>query len=604
MAMASKLSTTLHRLSLKFLGKLHGLNRWTFSSDHDALLYKLHFTDDSITLRFTDDQASKYWKKTGSFRIAILEGNATLLNNNEFHFFLQALNRLDDGSIHLDKTEQSKRSLPSSSNQVTPIVSKEKQLLAHKDIEQELHRAAYHGMRSTISMDLYPHIAPLGTPITTDKILEQWQQTVDMIANGKAPKKLGLYTHIPFCTVACTFCYCAKTDDFKKKLFQDYFEWLMNQVDLFAPIFKGSNFTSWYFGGGTPSLLPSHLMAKMFNRMHTAFPISPGTQVIFEGNPDSLSDKKIKVLSEIGKVTRLTIGLQTLDDEVQKKVKRYNKPKHVIDAIESARKWNIPHVNIDLMAGLPGQSMESFQKDVEFVLSLEPDSIHINPYRQLPTVFLSKVGERFTEKQKYLRVEMSKWANARLEEEGHKQWMGQGHRKTRNAANIQEYDLRTQNSSLLGLGYGAFSHSFSGSWYMPTNKDGFVKGLNNTVYDRSQWKAVDSGLREEMHKFMIRNMPTSVCRSTFQQLFQTDCMDVMGKQLRVLEKLGAIEINSDKIRYIGLPKAWVVYRGLLYSPAVQQRAEEVWGNEYDQEKDYYGQLSKYLEGFSFPLAPS
>ena len=109
-----------------------------------------------------------------------------------------------------------------------------------------------------------------------------------------------------------------------------------------------------YFGGGTPSLLTPPAMRQMFEVLYGAFDVPRGTQVIFEGNPDSLSDKKIAVLAKQGRVTRLTIGVQTLDDEVQAQVKRFNKPEHVSDAVRSARAHGIAHVNCDLMAGLPG----------------------------------------------------------------------------------------------------------------------------------------------------------------------------------------------------------------------------------------------------------
>ena len=602
-----KLSAVLHFLSQKYLTLHPHIQNWTFAPSHDegVLLQKIHLKNGEFILRyelFCTDQ--KYWKKTSNFAISIQSGSDPLFHEQLGRVFIQALQKLDDGSIEMDRTPPRSTNISSSSSSGSHVVDVERQskiLAEHHKRKDQLHWLAYIGLKTATTMDLYPHIKPLGEDIPTEKILEQWQQTLELMKQGKAPQKLGMYTHVPFCAVACTFCYCGKTDQFDKKLFTDYLDWLNREIDLFAPLFTKSTFTSWYFGGGTPSILPSGVLKDLFDMMHNYFYIEPDTQVIFEGNPDSLNDKKIEILKTHGKVTRLTIGLQTLDNRVQNIVRRYNKPHHVQNAVESARRWDIKHVNIDLMTGLPEQTLQSFQDDLEFVLSLDPDSVHINPYRPLPRVGLEKQNRHLSQEEFDLREKMDRWGKQRLYEAGHTSGlMGQSARKSKDASNIQEYDLRTQNSSLLGLGYGASSHSFAGSWYIPTMNGGFDRGLKQRVYDDWRWTGVPSSIEEEMHKFVIRNFHATIDRGVFVELFGIDCLDVFGEQFSILEELGAVEIKEEGIKYIGFENASIVYRGFLYSNAQLERIKNIWGADYDPDDDVYAKLRIYIEAFDFP----
>ena len=180
-----------------------------------------------------------------------------------------------------------------------PLVDAERKtkiLAEHNKRKDQLHWLAYIGLKTVVTMDLYPHIKPLGEDIPTERILEQWHRTLELMKQNKAPQKLGMYTQVPFCAVACTFCYCGKTDQFDKKLFTDYLDWLHREID-FAPLFT-QHLYQLVFGGGTPSILPGVL--KDLDMMHNYFTLNQ-TQVIFEGNPDSLNDKKIGSLTNTRK---------------------------------------------------------------------------------------------------------------------------------------------------------------------------------------------------------------------------------------------------------------------------------------------------------------
>ena len=165
--------------------------------------------------------------------------------------FIEVLVRADKGGIDVTPDLPPENSGQGEVAQRDPAAVAE----ARAALADEIHWASFIGYKALVTEDLYPHVGPLGEIVSEDEILDGWRDTVRRINNGTAPEKLGLYVHTPFCTVACSFCYCAKTDNFNRAMMDAYLERLHSELDTFAPIFTDSTFTSVYFGGGTPSLL-------------------------------------------------------------------------------------------------------------------------------------------------------------------------------------------------------------------------------------------------------------------------------------------------------------------------------------------------------------
>lgn len=497
--------------------------------------------------------------------------------------FIEVLVRADKGNIDVAPALP-----PENHGQAERVlIDPEAVAAARAELADEIHWASFVGYKALVTEDLYPHVGPLGEILSEEKILDGWRDAVRRINEGTAPEKLGLYVHTPFCTVACSFCYCGKTDNFNRAMMDGYLDRLHAEIDTFAPIFTDSTFTSVYFGGGTPSLLTPPAMKRLFHDLYRAFHVPEGTQVIFEGNPDSLNEGKIEVLAGEGRVTRLTIGVQTLDDDVQRVVRRFNKPEQVAEAVAAARKHGIQHVNCDVMAGMPLQTLDSFKRDVEFLFSLEPDSLHLNGYRPLPRTALGATSKPMTDEEIALRDEMVKWGTDFLASHGHSDKSGQGQRRTRNAANIQEYDLRRQNSSLLGLGYPARAHSFAGHYYSPNTQAGIDAGLAEQAAHGRVWRGVEVDDLEEQHKYLVNNFRTGFSRAEFTSIFGTDVSTVAPDAFAKLESCGIITVDEDRVRtHVNSPTEDLTFRSFFYSPKHMARAREVWGPEYDRSVDY------------------
>ena len=578
------------------------LDDWSIEKQGHDLRVEFRIGNDRVRVLVQEASADRAWARTASlaFSIQPVESEAVRMGVVEpfLRQFVQLVDRADHGQLVLARPPEAEQPVRSSSPRAIPVdpEAAERAAKAHRELADELHYASFVAYKATVTTDLYPHTMALGDPIDTQAIVDGWKDTVSRIGDGRAPDKLGLYVHIPFCAKACTFCYCAKTDVFGRDRFSRYIDRLAAQFNLFGPLFAERLFTSVYFGGGTPSLLPAGAMSNLFDLLHGRFDVPEGTQIIFEGNPDSLNDQKIGLMADKGRVTRLTIGVQTLDEAVQKHVHRWNTHRHVREAIASGRTHGIAHINTDLMAGLPGQTMDSFQSDFEFLLELEPDSLHINAYRPLPRTGLEQAGTSMDEEQLRLRDEMVEWAKMRLADSGHADASGQGHRRTRDAANIQEYDLRRQNSSLLGLGFPASSHAFGNWFYQPQMQGSFDDTLDAELEGPHRWTAVPSSDEEERHKYLASNLRTGFTRAEFSDLFGMDVEEAVPDAIEQLKALGVVRVDEEEVySHTGTHSQNATYRVLLYSPAMMERIDRVWGAEYDPNTDYDDRLRTLVE---------
>jgi oxygen-independent coproporphyrinogen-3 oxidase len=182
---------------------------------------------------------------------------------------------------------------------------------------------------------------------------------------------IGLYAHIPFCSVKCFYCDFAAYSG-QNKLADRYLRALEAEAALHPALTPGTL----YVGGGTPSELESQQIADLFAGLRRAYPAARFVESTFEGNPESLDGAKLDVLAGAG-VTRLSIGLQTADDELLPAIGRRHTAAEFKAAYLAARRAGIPAISVDLMYGLPGQTLGSLRRTLDFVLALEPEHISL-----------------------------------------------------------------------------------------------------------------------------------------------------------------------------------------------------------------------------------
>lgn len=177
----------------------------------------------------------------------------------------------------------------------------------------------------------------------------------------------GLYLHIPFCEQRCY--YCAFTVAVgPESLFEAYCQRLIRELDLAA--FSGKANTV-YFGGGTPSLLSPALMSRLLQRLG---PLP--AEVTIEANPGTLTEDKLKCYREYG-ISRISLGAQSLEDEDLERAGRLHRAAAVYEDYELLRGAGFCNINLDLIAGLPGQNLSTWKKNLESVIALRPEHISV-----------------------------------------------------------------------------------------------------------------------------------------------------------------------------------------------------------------------------------
>ena len=201
-----------------------------------------------------------------------------------------------------------------------------------------------------------------------------------MLHNPKAPSStpLGLYVHIPFCVERCRYCYYLSHAGKSRRYMDEYVDALANELRLYrdTPALSNRNIRFVYFGGGTPSLLPNETLARLLGRLQLIAPWTAAEEVCFECAPKTATASKMNILRDSG-VTRLSLGVQTFNDDVLRQNGRIHLAADVDRAYEAIRGAGFPVVNIDLIVGLVGETEASFMESVDHVIFMAPESVTI-----------------------------------------------------------------------------------------------------------------------------------------------------------------------------------------------------------------------------------
>ena len=189
---------------------------------------------------------------------------------------------------------------------------------------------------------------------------------------------LGLYLHIPFCRKRCHFCYFRVYTDKNASEVSHYLDVLAREWELYAqcPAIAGRPLDFVYFGGGTPSFLSTQQLRTLVRRLTAVTSWGSAEEITFECEPGTLTDAKLAAIRELG-VTRLSLGVENFDDRILELNGRAHRSPEIEQAYRSARALGFPQINIDLIAGMLGETEENWAACVRRTLELEPDSVTI-----------------------------------------------------------------------------------------------------------------------------------------------------------------------------------------------------------------------------------
>src|SRR5215468_6185879 len=189
---------------------------------------------------------------------------------------------------------------------------------------------------------------------------------------------LGLYLHIPFCRKRCKFCYFRVYTDKNARDVEDYLDALVKEVALYArlPVVGGRPLKYVYFGGGTPSYLSAGQLRGLVTRLKDVLPWEGTEEVTFECEPGTLQEHKLEALRDMG-VTRLSLGIENFDYDILEYNGRAHHTEEIYRAYGWARRLGFDQINIDLIAGMAGESWDNWKECVRKTLELAPESVTI-----------------------------------------------------------------------------------------------------------------------------------------------------------------------------------------------------------------------------------
>lgn len=202
-------------------------------------------------------------------------------------------------------------------------------------------------------------------------------------------RDLSLYVHIPFCHSLCYYCGCNKVVTRHRDKADIYLEYLAQEIASRAPLFEGYRIKQLHWGGGTPTFLTKPQISKLVSLLKEKFNFNDDIEMSIEVDPREIELDLVEHLYEVG-FNRLSIGVQDIDQKVQEAINRVQSTEFIAQFIAKAKEVGFNSVNIDLIYGLPHQTIETFHKTLEKVKEIDPDRISLFSYAHLPTRFAAQ----------------------------------------------------------------------------------------------------------------------------------------------------------------------------------------------------------------------
>ena len=287
-------------------------------------------------------------------------------------------------------------------------------------------------------------------------------------------KKLGVYIHIPFCKAKCDYCDFYSLPD-REGVMDDYLKALVAHIKETAPLAKGWQVDTVYIGGGTPSVFGAKRLTTLLGEVKRRFDVPREAEITCEVNPESADLKLLRAIRRAG-VNRISMGMQSACDRELRAVHRLHDFDQVTEAVKWARKARLKNLSLDLIYGLPGQTMESWQKSVEEALALKPEHLSCYGLKVEPgTPLDGRVMRGEVLPDDDLQADMYLWMVDRLQRAGYPQY---------EISNFARPGFQSRHNLKYWMGkpyvgFGPAAHSdFGGRRYsFVRDLDGYIAGI-------------------------------------------------------------------------------------------------------------------------------
>src|SRR5262249_4908156 len=343
---------------------------------------------------------------------------------------------------------------------------------------------------------------------------------------ARVNEPFGLYLHIPFCRKRCKFCYFKVYTDKNASEIDVYLEALIKEAEYYARTraFQGRQLRFAYFGGGTPSYISEKQLHQLVDGLNRHVTWNNAEEVTFECEPGTLRRSKLETLKAIG-VTRLSLGVEHFDDEILAMNGRAHLSPEIYEVYDMARQVDFPQINIDLIAGMVGETEAKWRDVIRRALELQPDSVTIYqmelPYNTIISQEMLKEGKEspiadWPTKQRWLN-----YAFDEFQASGYRVASAYTLATTKKPCRFIYTDALWHGGDMIGLGVSSFSH-FGGVHFQ--NVHSFEEYVS--LIDKDQLpllRAMTLTAKQKLIREMILQLKTGALdRSYFQGKFGID----------------------------------------------------------------------------------
>ena len=403
---------------------------------------------------------------------------------------------------------------------------------------------------------------------------EQFTEQDFIFATNLYPERpLSLYIHIPFCHKLCYFCGCNKLITRQTHKVTKYLDVLDIEIAKQSELFKNRTVTQMHWGGGTPTFLTDAEISRLLSSIKKHFNFAQNAELSIEIDPREISPQTIDHLANVG-FNRLSMGIQDFNHEIQNLINREQDENLIRSLIIQARKNNFRSISLDLIYGLPKQTVESFTETLNKVIDISPDRLSVFNYAHLPSRFAAqrKIKDNdlpnASQKLKILQTSIEKLTLAGY------QFIGMDHfakptdelaiaqQQNKLHRNFQGYTTKGD-ADLLGLGVSAIS--MLGDSYAQNQKD--LKSYQNQVEQKGHglWKGFtlnrDDKIRRDVIKQLICHFQLD--KKQIEQYYHIQFDDYFAEDLKLLTPLeqdGLVVVNQDSINV--RPKGQLLIRNI------------------------------------------
>lgn len=354
-------------------------------------------------------------------------------------------------------------------------------------------------------------------------------------------KALELYLHIPFCIRKCEYCdFLSGPVDERNR--RTYLDALLRELAAVGPQAEDYEVTSVYIGGGTPSLLPGDWMEKLMAGVREGYCLAKDAEISMEANPGTLTKENLAGYRRAG-INRLSLGCQSTDDAELKLLGRIHTWAQFQESFRMAREAGFTNLNVDLMSGLPGQHLASWEKSLETIARMEPE--HISAYSLIieeGTPFSARKLDLPDEDTEYRMYED---VAAVLGKYGYYQYEISNYaKKDRNCRHNEGY---WQRKDYLGLGLGAASLVGRERFTNTSDMSEYLENSGNLEKIRTDRETLTR--EDEMGEFMFLGlrMTKGVSKKDFQEYFGTSIEKIYGEVLEKYKKQGLLLEEDGRV---------------------------------------------------------